>query len=287
MTGHTKGVALMVAAALFWSTSGLFVRALETDHAWAMVFWRSVGMLPMLGAYLLWRYGRGAPAAVLALGYPGWIAGALLASTFFFFLYAVSATTVATALFLMSTSPLWAALMGRFVLGEPLGFRTLLAIAACALGVAIMVGDALSFGSILGPLSALCVSLAFAAQITVLRKAGTSVDMVPSVLVAGVLSALLAAPFAEIGHISGRDIAILMAMGVVQLGLGCMLLTMATRHLPLAQVGLIALLETTLGPFWVWLAYGEAPSAATLLGGAIILGALLANELWASKPARG
>jgi drug/metabolite transporter (DMT)-like permease len=286
MSGNAKGVALMVAAALFWSTSGLFVRALETDHAWQMVFWRSVGMVPMLAAYLVWRYGRAAPAAVLALGRAGWIAGALLASTFFFFLYAVSATTVATALFLMSTSPLWAALLGRFVLGETLALRTLVAIAACTVGVAIMVGDALSFGSVLGPLSALCVSLAFAAQITVVRKAGASVDMVPSVLVAGVLSVALAFPFADMAAISAHDIFVLMAMGVIQLGLGCMLMTMAARHLRAAQVGLIALLETTLGPFWVWLVYSEEPSAATLLGGGIVLAALLANELWAAKTAR-
>jgi drug/metabolite transporter (DMT)-like permease len=283
MNAKSKGIVLMVAAAVFWSTSGLFVRALETQHAWEMVFWRSIGMIPLMAAYLFWRYGRAAPQSLLALGRAGWLAGAFLASTFFFFLYAVSATTVATALFLMSTSPLWAALLGRLVLGEALALRTLVAIAACAAGVAIMVGDALSFGSILGPLAALCVSLAFAAQIVVIRKAGASVDMAPSVLVAGLLSVVFAWPLVDTAATSGRDILILMAMGVIQLGLGCLLMTLATKYLAAAQVGLIALLETTLGPLWVWIVYTEQPSGPTLLGGGIILAALLANELWAAK----
>ena len=283
MTAKTKGIVLMVAAAIFWSTSGLFVRALETQHAWEMVFWRSVGMVPLMAAYMLWRYGRAAPQSLLALGRAGFAAGAFLASTFFFFLYAVSATTIATALFLMSTSPLWAALLGRFVLGEALAVRTLVAIAACAAGVAIMVGDALSFGSILGPLAALGVSLAFATQIVIIRRAGASVDMAPSVLVAGLLSIVVAWPLVDMGATSGRDIAILMAMGVIQLGLGCLLMTLATKYLAAAQVGLIALLETTLGPFWVWIVYAEQPSGPTLLGGGIILAALLANELLAAK----
>jgi drug/metabolite transporter (DMT)-like permease len=275
----------MVAACVFWSTSGLFVRAIDPVPALDMVFWRSVGMIPLLGAYLVWRYGRTAPQSVVRLGRPGWAAAAFLAGSFFFFLYAVSATTVATAFFLMSTSPLWAALLGRFVLGEPLALRTLVAIAACAVGVAIMVGDALSFGSILGPLAALCVSLCFAGQVTVMRKAGVGIDMVPSVMLAGIMSVVVAFPFADPGSVPAASIAVLMAMGAIQLGLGCLLMTLATRRLHAAQVGLIALLETTLGPLWVWLVFAERPGDATLVGGAIVVGALVANELRAAHTA--
>ena len=273
-----RGVLLMIAASVFWSTSGLFVRALEGTDALTMVFWRSVGMIGFLGAYMLWRYGRDAGATIVALGARGTLIAAILASTFFFFLYAVSKTTVATALFLMSTSPFWAAALGRIVLGEPLAARTLVAMAACVAGVTIMVGGALEFGSILGPLSALCVSVAFATQITLLRRFGGGIDMVPSVLVAGLMSAALALPLAWPVAASLHDILVLLAMGVVQLGAGCLLMTVATRHLPAAQVGLIALLETTLGPLWVWLVFAERPGDATLLGGAIILAALVANE---------
>lgn len=273
-----RGVAIMVAASVAWSTSGLFVRALDGTSPWAMVFWRSVGMIAFLGVYMLWRYRRDTFAKVAALGAGGFTAAALLASTFFFFLYAVSETTVATALFLMSTSPFWAAVVARVFLGEPLAARTIAAIAACVVGVAIMVGGALEFGSVLGPLSALCVSVAFAFQITFLRKAGGSTDMVPSVLVAGLLSAVLAFALGEPARTGMHDILVLLAMGVIQLGMGCLLMTIATRHLNAADVGLIALLETTLGPLWVWIFFAERPSNATLIGGAIILAALVANE---------
>ncbi|MBI3504720.1 MAG: DMT family transporter [Proteobacteria bacterium] len=278
MRAPFRSVAIMVAASVACSTSGLFVRLLDDTKPLEMVFWRSVGMALFLGVYMMWLYRRDAFAKVRALGAGGTTAAAMLAATFFFFLYAVSATTVATALFLMSTSPLWAAVFGRVILGEPLAARTLAAIAACAIGVTIMVNDALVFGSILGPLSALCVSVCFAIQITILRKIGPKVDAIPSVLVAGLLSIVVALPAAWPLHAGLHDILVLLAMGVIQLGMGCLLMTIATRHLNAADVGLIALLETTLGPLWVWIFFAERPSDATLIGGAIILGALVANE---------
>ncbi len=278
MPAAVRSVAIMVGASVAWSTSGIFVRLLDGASPLEMVFWRSVGMAIFLGVYMMRLYRRDAFAKVRALGAGGTTAAAMLAATFFFFLYAVSATTVATALFLMSTSPLWAAVFGRVILGEPLAARTLAAIAACAIGVTIMVNDALVFGSILGPLSAMAVSFCFAIQITLLRKIGPKVDAIPSVLVAGLLSIAVALPLAWPLHAGVHDILVLLAMGVVQLGMGCLLMTIATRHLNAADVGLIALLETTLGPLWVWIFFAERPSNATLIGGAIILAALVANE---------
>ncbi|MBI1244156.1 MAG: EamA family transporter [Alphaproteobacteria bacterium] len=277
--GKARSVAIMVGASVAWSTSGLFVRQVNDADALEMVFWRSIGMIGFLGAYMLWRYRRDTLAKIVGIGGSGFTAAALLASTFFFFLYAVSKTTVATALFLMSTSPFWAAVVARVFLRETLAARTIAAIGVCVVGVAIMVGGALEFGSILGPLSALCVSIAFAFQITFLRKAGGRADMVPSVLVAGLLSAAIAFAIGQPSLTGLHDILVLLAMGVIQLGLGCLLMTVATRNLSAADVGLIALLETTLGPFWVWLFYAERPADSTLLGGAIVLGALVANEV--------
>jgi drug/metabolite transporter (DMT)-like permease len=274
-----RSVAIMVGASVAWSTSGLFVRQVDAAGPIEMVFWRSIGMIAFLGAYMLWRYRRDTFAKVMGLGPMGFGAAALLASTFFFFLYAVSKTTVATALFLMSTSPFWAAVVARVFLGEPLAARTIAAIAACVVGVAIMVGGALEFGSILGPLSALCVSIAFAFQITLLRRVGSSADMVPSVLVSGVLSALVAPLMGDVWHTGLHDVLVLLAMGVVQLAMGCLLMTVATRNLSAADVGLIALLETTLGPLWVWIFHAERPADSTLVGGAIVLAALVANEV--------
>jgi drug/metabolite transporter (DMT)-like permease len=274
-----RGIAAMVAAALFWSTSGLFVRSLEKASAAEMVFWRSAGMLAFVGAYLLVRYGRDTGAKIEALGYGGAAAALLLSFQFLFFLIAVAKTTVATALFLMSTSPFWAAIVARAFLGEPIASRTWIAMAVCSAGVAVMVWDALEFGSIAGPLAALAVSISFAFQILMLRRLGAGIDPVPSVFGAGLFSVAMTLPFVFGTDISARDVAILMAMGAIQLGCGCLLMTLATRALRAVDVGLIAILEIVLAPLWVWLAFAETPSALAMLGAAIVLAALIANEI--------
>lgn len=274
-----RGIATMVAATLFWSTSGLFVRSLDDASAGEMVFWRSAGMLLLVGAYMLARYGRDTGAKIKALGWGGALAALLLSFQFLFFLIAVAKTTVATALFLMSTSPFWAAIVARAFLGEAIAMRTWIAMAVCSTGVAIMVWDALEFGSIAGPLAALAVSLSFAFQILMLRRLGAGVDPVPSVFVAGLFSVAMALPFVLGTDIAARDVAILMAMGAVQLGCGCLLMTLATRQLRAVDVGLIAILEIVLAPLWVWLAFAETPSGLAMFGAGIVLASLIANEL--------
>ncbi|MFM7346887.1 MAG: DMT family transporter [Tagaea sp.] len=283
-----RGIASMVAATLFWSTSGLFVRSLEGAGAGEMVFWRSAGMLALVGVYLLARYRRDTGAKIKALGKGGALAALLLSFQFLFFLIAVAKTTVATALFLMSTSPFWAAIVARAFLGEAIAARTWVAMAVCSGGVAIMVWDALEFGSIAGPMAALAVSLSFAFQILCLRKLGAGVDPVPSVFVAGLFSVAMSLPFAWGSDIAARDIAILMAMGAIQLGCGCLLMTLATRELRAVDVGLIAILEIVLAPLWVWLAFAETPSGLAMLGAGIVLASLVANELFGRlRPAPG
>jgi drug/metabolite transporter (DMT)-like permease len=274
-----RGIGLMVVATLFWSTSGLFVRSLEGAAAAEMVFWRSAGMLALVGAYLLARYGRDTGAKIKALGGGGALAALLLSFQFLFFLIAVAKTTVATALFLMSTSPFWAAIVARVFLGEAIALRTWIAMAVCSTGVAVMVWDALEFGSIAGPLAALAVSISFAFQILMLRRLGAGIDPVPSVFVAGLFSVAMTLPFVFGTDVSARDVAILMAMGAIQLGCGCLLMTLATRELRAVDVGLIAILEIVLAPLWVWLAFAETPSALAMLGAAIVLAALIANEI--------
>lgn len=273
-----RGIALMLCATLFWSTSGLFVRMLDGTGAPSMVFWRSMGMLALVGVYLVWRYGRDAAASIKALGIGGAAAAFMLSLQFLFFLIAVANTTVATALFLMSTSPFWAAIVARLFLGETIATRTWIAMAFCSGGVAIMVWDALEFGSIIGPLSALGVSVAFAFQILLLRKLKAGVDPAPSVFLAGIMSITTMLPFIFADATSARDVAILMAMGAVQLGCGCLLMTIASRDVRAADIGLIAILEIVLAPLWVWLAFGETPSARAMFGATIVLSCLIANE---------
>ncbi len=276
-----RGIALMVGAALAWSTGGLIVRNLESADAWEIVFWRSAFMTLFLAGWLAARYGRTAPLRVRAIGLGGVLAGAMLASTFFFFILSLTRTTVANTLVIMSISPFTAAFAGWLVLRERVSPRTWIAMAAALAGIAVMFWDSLGGASdeaLIGNLLALMVPVGMALNIVLVRRAG-AIDMVPTVLVAGLISMAVAAPVVWPSDAPLHDVALIALMGVAQLGLGCMLATMAMRLLSAAQVGLLTLLEVVLGPLWVWLGVGETPSALALAGGAVVVAALAANEL--------
>ena len=153
-------------------------------------------------------------------------------------------------------------------------------------GIILMFFEGLDSGRSLGNMLALGVPTAFALNVVVLRRAHASVSMVPTVMLAGIFSILIALPLAWPRSPTLHDLTVLWIMGWVQLGLGCVLMTIATRYLPASEIGLFALLETMLGPIWVWLGIGERPTNAALLGGFIIIGALLANGVLGMRRGR-
>jgi len=274
-----KGIALMLAAALCWSTGGILVRSAELTDPWEIVLWRSAFMVLFVAAWLaVLHRGRVVPS-IAAVGRPGLLSGLALAATFFLFILALTRTTVANTLVLMSTGPFFVAVAGRLFLGERVPARTWLAIAVALAGIALMFADGLGGGQVSGNLLALGVPVAFALNIVVLRRHHASVDLVPAVMLAGLISIVVAAPLAWPLTASARDLVVLGVMGVVQLGAGCVFMTMASRYLSAGEIGLLALLETVLGPLWVWLGVGERPSEVALAGGTIVLGALVANTV--------
>ncbi|MFO1314122.1 MAG: DMT family transporter [Burkholderiales bacterium] len=284
---HRRAVLFMVVAAVCWSTGGLLVRQLSIANAWEIVFWRSLFMSAFVAAVLVAMHGRGMPAAVRAAGRPGILAGLFLAGTFFFFIGSLTRTTVANTFVLMSVSPFLAAIAGLVVLREPVAPRTWIAMAIAFAGIVVMFGGTADAGQLVGNLLALGVSVCFAAQLTVLRKFHATVDMLPMVMIAGLWTLLpawlLAGPFAA----TPRDLAILAFMGCVQLGIGCLLATAASRTLPASELGLLALLEPILGPLWVWVLMSEHPGRNALAGGALVLAAVIANEAMAAWRGRG
>ena len=273
----------MLVAAACWSSGGYLVRQLSIVNAWEIVFWRSLFMTLFVAGVLLALRGRAMPRVVRDAGVPGIVAGAFLAGTFFFFIGSLTRTTVANTNVLMSVSPFLAALGARWFLHEPVPLRTWIAMAAAFAGIVVMFAHSVDGGRTTGNLLALGVSCCFAAQITVLRKFHARIDMLPQVLIAGVISvvgaALVAPPFAA----TPRDLLVLALMGSVQLGAGCLLATAASKHLSATELGLLALLEPILGPIWVWVLMSEHPGAATLAGGTIVLAAVFANQALAAS----
>jgi drug/metabolite transporter (DMT)-like permease len=279
---HRRAIAYMIVAPVCWSSGGYLVRQLSITGAWEIVFWRSLFMALFVAGVLLAMHGRRTPRMIVAAGWPGVISGAFLAGAFFFFIAALTRTTVANTNVLMSVSPFLAALAARWVLRETVPLRTWIAMAVAFGGIVVMFADSIDAGRLSGNLLALGVSCCFAGQVTTLRKFHASVDMLPNVMIAGLISLAGAALFV-VPHFtaSGRDLVVLAIMGCVQLGVGCLLATAASRHLSATEMGLLALLEPILGPVWVWVLMGEHPGTPALVGGAVVLGAVLANEAFA------
>jgi drug/metabolite transporter (DMT)-like permease len=284
---HRRAIGLMIVATVCWSSGGILVRQLSITSAWEIVFWRSLFMALFVAGTLVAMYGRGMPAQVAAVGRPGAISGAFLAGTFFFFIASLTRTTVANTFVLMSVTPFLAAIAGRLVLREAVPSRTWAAMCIAFGGIVVMFADSLDAGRLTGNLLALGVSVCFALNITVLRKFHATADMLPTVMLAGIFSLVpaffLARPFTASGH----DLGVLLLMGCVQLGTGCLLMTAATRDLSATELGLLALLEPILGPVWVWVLMGEKPDTMTLVGAAIVLSAVLGNEAFAAVVSRG
>lgn len=278
MSPARRGVLLVASAALCWSSGGLITRLVTTDP-WTTSFWRSLFASIALTLVLSIRSG---PGALAGLRGPAVVAAACMALSSTCFILALSRTSVADTLILMATGPYVAGLLGWLLLGERVAVHTWLAMAVAMAGAVVMVSSSYAQGAITGDLLAMVMAGSFAVA-TVLVRCHPHVPMAPAAVLATVLTWLVALPFASPGVASARDLLLLALFGVGQFAGGFLLFMAGARLLPAAQTSLIGMLETVLGPLWVWLVLSERPGAATLVGGALILSALLVNglmELW-------
>ena len=283
---HRKGIALMIGATLCWATAGVLVRNMEVTDGWKITFWRSFFMTVFLLVVLSFQHGSRLLQRVHAMGWPGVVSGLLFAGMMISFILALSLTTVANTLVVGSISPFVAALCGHLFLGEKVAPRTWVAMIAAIGGIVMMFFDGLTSGGWAGNLIALCIPVGFGANVVILRKHRTAVDMVPSVLLAGIFSMLIALPFALPLSVSTSDLVLLSIMGTVQLGVGLLLMMVAVRYLASAEIGLLSILEIVFGTLSVWVLIGERPSQTALIGGAIVIGALAANQIASLRQTR-
>ena len=276
----TRGAAaaLMVAAPVLWSSAGVVTRHIERAEPVEQVFWRSFFAFAFVAGFLVFTKKKPVDA-VRAAGLPGLFSGAMWAVMFTAFVIALSLTTTANALVMMSISPLLTVICARMVLSDPIPLRTWLAALAAMAGIAVMFSSSMEGGHAAGMLVALVIPVASALNVVALRKHSAQVDLIPAVMLGGLLSCLIALPLALPVSASAKDLALLGFLGVFQLGLPCMFLVMASRALYAPEIALLGLLEVVLGPLWAWLGAGETPANTTLIGGAIVLAALALNEL--------
>jgi drug/metabolite transporter (DMT)-like permease len=272
---RSRGVVLVAAAALCWSTGGLLARLVDTDP-WTTVFWRSIFTAAFLLVVIFIQERGSAWPQIRGMGWPG-VAMALcfaIASTCF--INAVARTTVANTLVIQSTSPFIAALLGWAWMGERVQRRSWIAMAAALAGATVMASHSWGAGSITGDLLALITAIAFAGATVIVRR-HRHLRMTAAAGLASVFSAIFAWRPARPLDVAPDDLALLALFGAAQLGLGLVMFMAGARLIPVAEASLIGVLESVLGPVWVWLALGETPAPAALRGGAIILTALVVH----------
>ena len=276
----------MIFAATLWSTAGVLTRQLEVASGFEVTFWRSIFAALFVAVTLLVQHKSQALPRLLSLGRFGLISGAMWAVMFSCFMIALTLTTVANTLIVLSVSPLLTAAFARVFLHLHIPFRTWLAILVALVGMVWMFVDGFSqvdAKGLTGMIVAMGVPVAASVNVISLKKAGQSMDLIPAVLIGGVLSALVMLPLAMPFQASRHDIFILAVLGFFQLGFPCMLMVRSARSLSAPELSLLALLEVLLGPIWAWLGAAEVPSLATLAGGLVVLVALIFNEIAAMR----
>ncbi len=283
---YAQGVVLVLIAGCFWSIAGLVVRLMHDATEWQILFYRSLALVVTLLLYVGARNRGDLSGAFRRAGPDAALAGAFLSIGFACWIFAMTHTTIANALFVLSAAPFLAAIFARLFIAERVKSSTWLYMLLASSGVAVMVAEGAAVGMLAGNLFALGAATGFAAFSVTLRK-GKAVDMTPAVCWAGVWAGLFGAFMlsgAQSGFaLSSNDLLLCALLGCVQAGLGLILFTLGSRHLPAAEITLLSLTEVVLGPIWVWLGVGEIPSQLTLLGGAIVLTAILAQAIHGVK----
>jgi drug/metabolite transporter (DMT)-like permease len=268
---------LVAGAATCWSSGGLIARLVTTD-AWTTTAWRGLFAATFLALVVGVVRREGLLAQWRAIGWPGLGVALCLATASTCFILSLSRTTVANTLILMSVGPWVTGLLGWLVLGERVRARTWLTMGLALGGVVVMVSDSRGEGRLTGDALAIVMAAAFATG-TVLMRRFPHIQMTPAASLAAALTCLVSLPLATPTAVSARDVALLALFGAGQLGVGFLMFTAGARLIPVAESSLIGMLETVLGPFWVWLLLGETIGVRPMIGGAIILGALVTHTV--------
>ena len=268
------GPLLVFLGACSLSFGGLIVKSFEGSTLWQILFWRSLFFSLTVLAFLVISYRKKTFKAFKDSGLPGFISGIILSFGFCGYVFAMYNTTVANTNFIISLQILFLAIFGYFFLKEKISAITLTSIVLAISGVFLMVGNSLSPGELSGNLAAFTMPITFAVLIMIVRKFPT-VDMVPAQFVAGISSCLIGFILSNKLMISPHDIFLGFLAGFFQVGFGFIFITIGARSTPSAMVGIIMLSESVLGPIWAFLFVSERPSMFGLIGGSIILFAVL------------
>lgn len=273
---HRKGIALVVAAAVAWSTAPFFTRLLPFD-SWTILFWRGLFGAAMISAILGLLQGWNGLRDFRRMDRYRWLVASLSALGMVCFIPSLQLTSVSNVAIIIATGPFMTAALAWVWLGEVPRVRTTVASIVALIGIAIIVGGAQPGADILGLTLAVIMTLAIAAMTVIVRQ-HRNTSMVAAAALSNILGCIVSIPFAYgIATVTTHDIFVLAMFGFCQVALGLSLYMLGSRLLPSGQAALIATLETPLMPFWIWLAFQEVPAPRALIGGALVMGAVIAD----------
>jgi drug/metabolite transporter (DMT)-like permease len=270
------GTALVIAAAVAWSTAPFFTRLLPLD-SWTILFWRGLFGGAVISVILVLTQGLAGLRDFIGMGKSGWLVASLSMLGMIAFIPALQLTSVSNVAIIIATGPFVAAAIAWIWLRETPRLRTLLAMIVALCGVVIIVGGAGGNSDVIGIALACFMTLVISAMTVVVRRhKGT--PMVAAAALSNLLGSVVSLPFAHgITGVTTTELVTLAMFGFFQVGLGLSLFVLGSRFLPSGQATLIGTLETPLMPFWVWLAFQELPTTRVLIGGALVMGAVVAD----------
>ena len=276
----------MVSAVVILSPDALLISLISTDP-WTLVFWRGLLTSCTLGAALIFIHGKKIVEKVVPVGFAGICTAIFFAASTVSFVMSVRLTTAANALVIVASTPLFAAIFTKIFLSEKVPRRTWMAVITGFFGIVIIFRGSLLAGGGKGDFLALITAMLMAANFVIIRK-HRQVSMVPAVVLSGLLTTLVAFFMADSLSVIAPDILLLAFMGSIVMPIPLTIMTVAPKLIPAAEVSLIMLLETFLGPLWVWLAIAQKPAGETVLGGGVLVMTLVVHALvgW-KEPGKG
>jgi drug/metabolite transporter (DMT)-like permease len=276
LSPHRKGIVLVVTAAIAWSTAPFFTRLLPFD-SWTILFWRGLFGGALIATILVLLQGRSGLQDFTRMEKSGWLVASLSTLGMVCFIPSLQLTSTSNVAIIIATGPFVTAALAWIWLREVPRLRTTLASIVALCGIAIIVGGARVGSDILG-LALACIMTVAIAAMTVIVRQHRNTSMVAAAALSNILGCVVSIPFAhDIAAVTGFDLFIFAMFGFFQVALGLTLYMLGSRLLPSGQAALIATLETPLMPFWVWLAFQEMPSPRALVGGALVMGAVIAD----------
>jgi drug/metabolite transporter (DMT)-like permease len=264
------------------SWGGFIIRSFEEATVWQILLLRSVFFMIALMFFLIATYKKNTIKIIKDAGFPAALGGLVMSLSFIAFVVSMSITTVANVVFIISTQTMFLAIFGYFYLKEKVSLISFFSIVLAMGGITIMVGDSISTGSFFGNVVALAIPINFSILVMIIRK-NKNLDMVPAIFYSGIFSIIYGLILSESFVFTIHDILMGFFLGVPQLAFGFICITIGSRTTPSATIGLLMLTETLFAPIWVWLFLNEIPPLSVLIGGCVIITAIILKSLDKNK----